>query len=179
MGITGIGLIAAALIFGDEGLDQIQGEGEGNGGTPVRIASTTEFDPSPGDGDETGTGDLAIDGDPETTWDSERYDTQDFGGLKDGVGLIVEVDGRPESISTVEIRSANEGWDAEIYVAEGEPPEELESWGSPVGTVSGGGTRERVELQGEPGTAYLIWITNPPEAEDGFRMQIGEVRLLS
>jgi serine/threonine-protein kinase len=178
MGLVGIALIAAALLFGEQGLDKIQGDGDDGGGTPVRIASASEFDPAPGDGDETGTQDLAIDGDPETTWDSERYDTQDFGGLKEGVGLIVEPQGTPGSISTIEIRSPSSGWDAEIYSAQGEPPSDLEGWGQPVGQVADGGTRERVELDGEPGSAYLIWITKPPETDEGFRMQIGEVRLL-
>jgi hypothetical protein len=34
----------------------------------------------------------AIDGDPGTSWDTERYNTRDFGRLKSGVGLILQLD---------------------------------------------------------------------------------------
>ena len=179
MGLVGLALIAAALIFGKEGIDKIQGD-EDSAGTPVKLASTAEFDPD-GDHRETGTEDLAIDGDAETTWDTEHYDTEDFGGLKDGVGLIAEPASTPESVSAIEIRSPNSGWGAEIYAAQGEPPTDLSGWGQPVATVSGGGTREKVALEGEPGAAYLIWITTPPpseEQEGRFQMQIAEIRLL-
>ena len=179
MGLTGIALIVAALLFGEQGLDQIQGDEEPTG-APVQLASAAEFDPD-GDDKETATQDNAIDGDLETTWDTEHYDTEDFGGLKDGVGLVVEPQGAPESASAFDIRTPNSGWDAEIYATQGEPPDDLGGWGAPVGTITGGGTRERVDLTGEPGDAYLIWITKPPpseEQEGRFQMQIAEARLL-
>jgi hypothetical protein len=179
MGVTGLALIGAALLFGEKGLDKIKGD-EDSAGAPVQLAAAAEFDPD-GDDRETGTQDLALDGDAETTWDTEHYDTEDFGGLKDGVGLVVEPQEVPEAVSALDIRSPNSGWDAEVYTVQGEPPDDLGGWGAPVGTLTGGGTRERIELEGEPGAAYLIWITKPPpseEQEGRFQMQVGEVRLL-
>ena len=57
---------------------------------------------------------LAIDSNPTgTSWSSEHYDTADFGGLKDGVGLAIEASDTVTARS-MEIRSPTAGYDAEI-----------------------------------------------------------------
>ena len=56
------------------------------GAVPVR-----DFDPAPGDGRErSATVPNAVDGDAGTVWETERYSTGQFGGLKGGVGLLLE-----------------------------------------------------------------------------------------
>ncbi|MGH2922959.1 MAG: protein kinase domain-containing protein [Solirubrobacterales bacterium] len=184
MALVGAGLIAAALIFGGDRLDDIGGD-EGNANQEARLAEddAAEFDPPPGDGDETGTEQLAVDSNPTgSAWESEHYDTQDFGGIKDGVGLVVQTTGDPVEATALEIRAASAGWDAEIYTAPGDPPESLRDWGAPVSTINDGGTRETVDLNGEPIRSLLIWITKPPESSEQptrFQMQISDVRLLA
>jgi serine/threonine protein kinase len=184
MGVLGIGLIAAALIFGGDRLDDIGGD-ESSAGSEVRLAEdgAAEFDPPPGDGDETGTEKLAVDSNPTgSAWESEHYDTADFGGIKSGAGLIVQTTGDPAEATAVEVRAASAGWDAEIYTASGEPPTSLREWGAPVSTINDGGTRETVDLNGEPIRSLLIWITRAPpssEQQGRFQMQISDVRLLA
>jgi eukaryotic-like serine/threonine-protein kinase len=180
MGVIGLGLIAAAVIFGGEQL--------GNDNSPsattteVRLPSgaASEFDPE-ADGQETGTERLAIDSNPTgTAWTTEHYDTEDFGGLKDGVGLAIDA-GDTISAKSIEIRSPTPGWDAEIYESDGSPPSELSGWGQPVATITGGGGRESVALPGKPAQSFLIWITKPPQAKDDpgrYQMEISDVRLL-
>ena len=184
MGLVGIGLIAAALIFGGDQLDELGGDG-GAADKEVRLAEdgAREFDPPPGDGDETGTQRLAVDRNPTgSAWESEHYDTEDFGGIKPGVGLIVRTTGDPAEATAIEIRAASNGWDAEIYTAPDEPPPDLREWGAPVSTIRGGGTRETVDLNGDPIRSVLIWVTKPPRSSEQptrFQMQISDVRLLS
>ena len=49
---------------------------------------------------------LAVDGNPTgSAWETEHYDIQDFGGIKAGVGLIVETEGEAVPVSAIEIRS--------------------------------------------------------------------------
>jgi serine/threonine protein kinase len=180
MAVLGIALIVAALVLGRDELTKL-GEGA-NGGTEIRLPAdaASEFDPegSP-PGEETGTQRLAIDSDPTgTAWASERYVTQEFGGLKDGVGLAIDA-GEPVAAKTMEIRSPANGWSAEIYESDGSPPEELEDWGEPVATVEDGGSNEAIELTGGEAQSFLIWITKPPSDNGGqFRMEISDVRLL-
>src|SRR3954451_5442576 len=183
MGIVGVALIAAALIFGNK--VDLGGGGDnpsGAGTTEIRLSggAASEFDPE-ADGQETGTQRLAIDSNPTgTAWTTEHYDTQDFGGLKDGVGLAIDA-GDTVSATSIQIRSPTPGWDAEIYESAGSPPSELSGWGRPVATVADGGGNETVTLPGKAARSFLIWITKPPHAKDDpgrYQMEISDVRLL-
>ena len=121
----------------------------GNETTQVRLSEdgATEFDPSPGDGKETETAQLAVDGDPTgTAWETEHYDSEDFGGIKDGVGLFVRPRASPSRRPRSRSAAPPTGWDVEIYAIDAEPPDDLDGWGSPGGAVSDGGTRETVSL---------------------------------
>jgi hypothetical protein len=180
MGIVGIALIVAALVFGGR---ELGGTDTGKGGAEIRLPTdaTSEFDPAPGDERETGTEQLAVDSNPTgTAWTTEHYDTQDFGGIKDGVGLAVDA-GTSVAAKSIEIRSPSSGWSAEIYEAEGSPPSDLDDWGRPLATVNDGGTVESVNLPARSAQSFLIWITQPPEANDDpgrYQMEISDVRLL-
>jgi tRNA A-37 threonylcarbamoyl transferase component Bud32 len=181
MGVVGVALIAAALIFGGRELNNLGEEGDDGGATEIRLPAdgASEFDPE-GDGSETESQRLAFDGNPTgTSWETEHYVTEDFGGFKDGVGLAIDA-GETVTATSMEIRTPVSGWDAEIYQTGGAPPEELSGWGPPVARVSAGGARETIELPGEAAQSFLIWITKPVRDETGeFKMEISDVRLLS
>jgi eukaryotic-like serine/threonine-protein kinase len=183
MGVIGIALIVAAVIFGGEHLD-LGGNGDSSGGgsSEIRLSSdaASEFDPE-GDQQETGTERQAVDSNPTgTAWSSEHYDTSDFGGLKDGVGLAIEA-GQSAAAKSMVIKTLTPGYDAEIYEVDGSPPSELSGWGQPVATISDGGDSETVSLPGKAAQSFLIWITKAPPAEDDpgrYQMEISDVRLL-
>jgi eukaryotic-like serine/threonine-protein kinase len=181
--IVAIAVVAAAVIIGAEQLDLGGGdEASGGGGTEVRLSSgaASEFDPE-GDGQETGTEEQAIDGNPTgTAWSTEHYDSTDFGGLKDGVGLVIEASD-PVNAKTIVIKSLTAGYDAEIYVINGSPPDSLSDWGTPVATISDGGDNETAKLPGKAAQSFLIWITTAPTASDDpgrYQMEISDVRLV-
>jgi hypothetical protein len=183
MGVVGIALIAAAVIFGGEKLDLGSDNPSGGGGGEIRLSSdaASEFDPE-GDQRETGTERQAVDSNPTgTAWSSEHYDSPDFGGLKDGVGLSIDA-GQSAAAKSMMIRSLTPGYDAEIYEFGGSPPSELSAWGQPVATVADGGGNETVTLPRKPAQSFLIWITKAPPAEDDpgrYQMEISDVRLLN
>jgi serine/threonine protein kinase len=182
MGIIGIALIAAALIFGSEHIDLGNDGSSPTGTTEIKLPTdaASEFDPE-ADGRETGTERQAIDSNPTgTAWATEHYDTQDFGGLKDGVGLAIDA-GATVTAKAMQIRSLTPGWSAQIYQSGGDPPSSLSAWGRPVATVTDGGANETVNLPSQAARSFLIWITKPPEAEDDpgrYQMEISDVRLL-
>jgi len=185
MGIVGIALIAAAAIFGGEHIHLGGGSPPGTGGgTEIKLPvdAASEFDPPPGDGRETGTQRLAIDSNPTgTAWTSEHYDTSDFGGLKDGVGLAIDA-GSSVTAKQISIKSPTTGYDARIYESSASPPSSLSGWGQPVAGISNGGGTETVALPGRPARSYLIWITKLPVAQDDpgqYQMEISDVRLLN
>jgi eukaryotic-like serine/threonine-protein kinase len=176
-----IALAAAAVIFAsrlDLGSDESP---PAPASSEVRLSNgaASEFDPE-GDGQETGTEEQAVDGNPTgTAWSSEHYDTPDFGGLKDGVGLAIDTGGAV-NVKSMTIRALTPGYDAEIYGINGPPADDLSGWGQPLGKISDGGERENVTLPGKPAESLLIWITKMPQAVDDpgrYQMEISDVQV--
>lgn len=153
-------------------------------GSAVAISSATDFDPQ-GDGEEgADTVNLAADGNLETAWSSEHYDSADFAGTKSGpdpgVGLYVTAASAARPSEMV-IRGAP-GWDAQIYAAASGPPEELAEWGEPVGEVTEAGESAEVGLDvATPAKYFLIWFTKAaPSLDQGgrYRLEIDDVKLI-
>jgi hypothetical protein len=137
--------------------------GDDVSGEPVPIASVTSFDP---EGDNRAEReDLvtnAIDGDPTTLWQSERYRDPEALAGKSGVGLVLAVD-QPRQFTGVELRSPDAGWDAELYVMNGSTPEDLAGWGEPAGTVTDARAGvTTVDLEGRQADRVLVWFTRLP-----------------
>ena len=182
LAIVIIALAAAAVIFATR-LDLGDGGSTGGGGGSSEVklsnAAASEFDPE-GDGRETGTEELAIDGNPTgTAWSSEHYDSPDFGGLKDGVGLAIDA-GSSVPAKQLVIRALTPGYDAEIYEVNASPPSQLSDWGQPVASVSDGAETERLALPAKPAKSFLIWITKAPQAKDDpgrYQMEISDVQV--
>ncbi|MDX6616228.1 MAG: eukaryotic-like serine/threonine-protein kinase [Solirubrobacterales bacterium] len=179
MGLLGVALIVAALIVGEKQLSTHSAS------SSVKIASAAEFDPG-GDGKETGSQDLAIDGNPTgSAWASEHYASADFGGLKtpgeQGVGLVLHT-ASPVTAKSIDVRTEESGWDAEAYASsDSSPPADLAGWGSPLGHVSGGGTHETIPVKAGPSRWFLLWFTKLPQAKDSpsqFQIDVSDVRIL-
>jgi serine/threonine protein kinase len=176
-----IALAAAAVIFASRLDLGDNGSPSRSGTTEVRLSSDAadEFDPE-GDGQETGTQEQAVDGNPTgTAWSSEHYDTPDFGGLKDGVGLTIDA-GEAVPAKSMTIRALTPGYDAQIYEINGAPAGGLSGWGRPVANIRDGGDSETVTLPGKQARSFLIWITKAPPAMDDpdrYQMEISDVQL--
>jgi len=181
-----LALVGAAVL----GVVLLISNGGGGGGAlkdkgqTIAISSATDFDPQ-GDSEEgSDTVGLASDGNLETAWTSEHYDSDDFAGTKSGpdpgVGLYVtsKSEARP---SEMVVRGAP-GWDAQIYAVASGPPEELAEWGEPVGEVSEAGESAEIELDVvAPAKYFLIWFTRAAPSRDQesrFRLEIDDVKLI-
>lgn len=141
----------------------------------LTITATRSFDPPPGSGEEHDE-ELANlhDGDPATTWSTETYFSSRFGGLKQGVGVVVELD-EVRSLDEVTLVSPTRGWGVEIYVAES-PRNALPGWGQPVAAKSTiDGTTTTLALRGREGRAVLVWIADLGASNRS--VSLGEVRL--
>src|SRR5436190_7267610 len=86
--IAAVGVGAGAYyLVRDSGSDG-GGGGGGGGGSQVHLVASNAYDPH-GDGQEHDEEVAnATDGNVSTFWATERYDSADFGGLKDGVGIV-------------------------------------------------------------------------------------------
>ena len=101
----------------------------------VEVADASSFDPEGDDqeenSDEAG---LAIDGDRTTSWQTSGYD-QNFGrgGIKDGVGLVLDL-GRPQEVAKMTLAlDPTGGSEVPIYGADDSRPSTFEGWSELAG----------------------------------------------
>jgi hypothetical protein len=150
--VAAIGVGAATYyLLRDSGSD---GRNGGGRGTAVHLVATNAYDPQ-GDGrehDEEVAN--ATDGDPATAWETERYDTVDFGNLKDGVGIVVDA-GRAVQLGSLTILSDTPGYMARIEAgASSNGPFDA------VSSTQAVGRRKSFSLSVDPARRYyLVWIT--------------------
>ena len=121
----------------------------------VALHGVTAYDPPPGDGHEhDAQAHLATDGNQATFWATETYDSPSFGGLKKGVGLVLDAGG-PIALHSLTISTDTPGYTA--IVRAGDSP------GGPFADDSSSQTvaaRTTFELDGHTARYYVLWITS-------------------
>lgn len=137
---------------------------------PARIVAVRSFDPERDKTENEDETAAAVDGDPATAWSTDRYRTRAFGGLKTGVGLIVDLD-EVRAVRSVEVRSRSKGWSADIYVAPG-VSDDLDGWGEPVGSIRDSAGDVTADTGGASGGVVLLWIT---DLGPGTKVEVGEI----
>ncbi|MGH3389758.1 MAG: AMP-binding protein, partial [Actinomadura sp.] len=143
---------------------------------PVKltISSATGFDPTrPDRPDPTarGTGNLAIDGSTRTAWHTQTYHTANFGMLKDGLGVLLDM-GHPVDIETVRVTLPSGSGKLELRVGNTKEMSALDV----VATASD--TAEKVDLkpaEAAKGQYVLLWFTELPV---GFKAEVSDVDVL-
>jgi serine/threonine-protein kinase len=200
--LSGLAAVAVAVA-----LVLVQGIGAGGGGTrqpglpsgtsaaPVtgtrlQIAAAHSFDPEDKQG---GQGDLpgqenerkaqwAVDGKPDTDWVTlGYYNKPNFGGLKGGLGLVLQLDG-PRQARTLDVHFTKPGATVSIYGADGaEPPSALGDWTPLTQPQQVDQATHTFTLNGHGSYRfYLVWFTQLPRDSDGkFRSGIAEATLRS
>jgi serine/threonine-protein kinase len=143
---------------------------------PLTIVGARDYDPE-GDGRES-PGEVAAiwDNDVATAWSTEQYRQRDVGGLKSGVGLVIDL-GAPKNVERLEVVAQDTDWSAQVYASDS-VPEELAGWGPARFTGTGLGALARLDLQPGAKSQYvLLWITDlPPGAP--YRLRVAEVRAI-
>ena len=146
--------LAAGVIY------ELAGSGGGGGagpagGTAVTLRGVTAYDPPPGDGKEhDARAGRATDGKASTFWDTETYATPAFGGLKDGVGLVLDA-GSTVPLHTLTVSTDTPGFTA--VVRAGDTPDGPFGDDSRPQTVDAATT---FTLDGRAARYYVLWITN-------------------
>jgi hypothetical protein len=142
----------------------------------LAAAKVGDFDPLGGGGERPGAVPNAFDDDASTVWETERYKTRDFSGLKPGVGLLVDL-GTPTPVGRVELATTGGGASFELRTADklGARPEDYRL------VASGRADKAALVLSPPAGTTarwYLVWVTGLRETGDGFNAGVAEMRFL-
>ncbi|MGI8948133.1 MAG: protein kinase family protein [Ornithinimicrobium sp.] len=138
---------------------------------PIELAGITSYDPE-GDGDERNdVVDLAIDGNQETAWNSHTYLAANWGNLKSGVGLLVDLE-ESQEVSEVDLDFPRGDYAVEVYVTDEETREGATSIGA-RDDASG----EVTFTADEPATGryVLIWFSRAWDGPDGEIVYLSEV----
>jgi hypothetical protein len=139
------------------------------------IVSAAQVDPPPG-GDNNEHPEsvlLAVDGNPETFWFTRTYNSNDYGGLKPGVGYAVTL-AQASTVSVVHLQVRGTGGNVQVRASEPSSPAE-----GPVLAEGPLGPTTVLHLSQPVVTEHLVlWFTTLPTASDGAnRLELAEVFL--
>lgn len=142
--------------------------------TPPHI---TSFDPE-GDGSEDpgGVG-LAVDDDPSTQWTTDTYvRNAEFGGLKQGVGLLLDLR-HPTTVDIAQLLLSAPGASLEIRAGSVRPQQADDL--PIVASRTDGPAAVRLTLAKPVRARYwLVWFTSLPKVDNGYRVGVSEIALL-
>jgi hypothetical protein len=140
-------------------------------GEPLAILKASGFDPE-GDGRERNSeAPRVYDGDKSTFWSSEGYASANLGGLKKGVGIIVDL-GQTAKVKQVEL-DLPDAADVTVYVNGDNTLDGATELGS------SSGKKGTVTLTGDKpatGKFVMVWFTKVSQVNDGrFRATLAEI----
>lgn len=164
--------------FGNADDDTSGGDNGGDPAAPLAVASAVSFDPQTRDPEKQEREDLvplAFDGDRNTAWVTETYRREDFGGLKDGVGLLLSLD-EATTVSAVDLTTNTVGYTVEIYVGDTFGPDPT-AWGPPAAQVGDGPPEVSLDLTDARGSVVLVWVRDTGRTGEKFRFELAEVTL--
>jgi len=125
------------------------------------------------DGDDSSDAGNVISGDSSQPWQTQWYSTANFGMLKHGTGILLDL-GSQVTVTTVSIDlSQSQGTDLQLRVGNSEAMQSL----TVAATANGVSGATKLTLQHPVAARYLlIWITQlPPDGQGHFRETISHV----
>jgi hypothetical protein len=144
------------------------------GGKPIAILSATGFDPQGDQIENNALAPRAFDGNPATAWSTEQYTTAQFGSLKSGVGLLLDL-GHPSSVHQVTVDLGIGPVDVTVYAATSPSL----SGATVIGTASAASGRIQLNAAAAmPQAQYVIvWFTKLAPDGGHFDASISEIAL--
>jgi serine/threonine protein kinase len=145
--------------------------GGGSSGTAVQLHGIGDYNPTSSKDSHANTAGAATDDNPSTFWYTQIYNSADFGGLMDGLGLLLRA-GSPVKLTSLTVRTPTPGFDAEIRA--GSSPRGPFSTVSPSQRVQG--SSATFTLGGSAAQQYyVVWLTSLPSTAEGYKAEITEV----
>ena len=141
---------------------------------PIAILSATGFDPQGDHRENNSQAPRVYDGNLATSWRSETYQTAQFGGLKTGVGVLLDL-GQPTSVHQATLDLGNGPVDVTVYAA----TDPSLQGATVIGTASAAsGQIELKAASALPETQYVIvWFTSLAQDGSQFRASLSEIAL--
>lgn len=171
LGTVILSLLAAALAGGVVGLLVALGGGETPGGDtaseapasaePIEPTSVESFDPVGGSGFRDRGG----------TWSTQTYNSAQFGGLKPGVGLLIDL-GEARGVSSVTLESANPGLTVDLLAGDDPPSDDVAGMPSADSVTTGEGETVLSGADAGEHRYWMVWVTELAPANGGFSAEV-------
>ena len=124
--------------------------------TPTKIPLTASMvrivDPPDGDRSDTGEAAYTVDSDPDTAWETQRFKQPNFGNLKPGMGVLINL-GTPRTLAEVRVETSAPGVAMDIRTGPNDP-----------GDTSSGDAEDRQDVQEARRRRQLPRPTAPTES---------------
>ena len=146
-------------------------------GPALALTSVQSFDPQGDGAEQESTVALAHDGDAATGWTTDTYKTSNFGNLKTGLGLRVDF-GRPERVQSVRLAFAQAGQSVELRAADSEAST-IDGYPAVAQVVGAGKDVELTPTNTDAHRYWVVWITQLPQTDRGFKAELDEMVFLS
>jgi hypothetical protein len=151
----------------------------------LKVSKVLDFDPTGdgGDGAENEkTAKLAIDGKVDTVWRTEKYRSAALGGLKPGVGLVLDL-GTERTVTGVRLSLSGKPSEVALLVPEkaanAAPMKSVKQWQSLAGSADAAGSVTLSPQQPVQARFVLVYLSGLPDVGDGyFRGGIAEATVL-
>ncbi|MFI2201980.1 protein kinase family protein [Streptomyces sp. NPDC020192] len=149
-------------------------------GRPISIKGGRDFDPFGNDGSEN-PNDVtkAFDNSPSTNWETSFYLSPEFGNLKPGVGLILDL-GKVQQVGKATVTFVGET-SVELRAAGADVGSEPTSFDAYAKVAGGSGTTVVLKPGKSLKTRYLlVWLTKlPSDGEGHWRGRLADVKVTS
>jgi hypothetical protein len=131
---------------------------------PTKIALTADMvrivDPPDGSRSQQGDAAYTVDNDPDTSWQTQGYNSANFGHLKKGMGVLINL-GSPHSISDVRVETAESGVVMDVRVGNTDPGDSSEGDGKIVSTYKRLGDSDNSDQSS--GTTQVFSVFDPDQ----------------
>ena len=168
------GLALGRLEVGGPFLVRVPEEANAAPSAPIPIRAADDFDPN-GDNESERPElvPLAHDGDPETFWRTETYNSADLD--KPGVGIVFDL-GEARTIDELALRTTLPGWEFQVQGSN-----DASSFSAPLPSVDGDTTFIASPTTSVPFVSvqfryFLVWITELTETEGGYQATVAEAQ---
>lgn len=151
-------------------------------GEEVPVVLAGDFDPE-GDPPEENPGQvrLAVDGKASTGWKTSVYTQAALGGLKSGVGLVLDL-GSQQEVRSIEVQLVGAPTELEFFATPAgleDAPAELAD-AARLGAITAEGPTVLFRVEPATTTRYVIvWLTRLPAVDRGFQGQVAEITVRS
>ncbi|MEW2396519.1 protein kinase family protein [Streptomyces sp. NPDC046862] len=146
---------------------------------PIAISGAQDFDPF-GDGSEKPSDiDKTYDNSTKTYWQTDFYKGADFGNLKPGLGIILDL-GKTQKVGTVTVTFVG-NTSVELRAASGTASSQPTSFDAYPKVAAGSGTTVKLKPDKSVKTRYLlVWLTKLPLTDDGtYRGRVADIKVTS